>query len=115
MRFPVSKVRLQDFRVIRWQPSFASHSLSPYLWAREGLEHSFNEQTWHQAWGLLIVIRMLTIYLALVSQALYVDGLLVLTKGVSCIILPPFQVMELRLKEVKVAQVFEAWVRGARI
>lgn len=51
---------------------------------------------------------MLTIYLALVSQALYVDGLLVLTKGVSCIILPPFQVMELRLKEVKVAQVFEA-------
>lgn len=76
MGLPVSKVRLQDFRVIRWQPSFASHSLSPYLEAREGPEHTFNERAWHWARGLLIMITISSIYFAYsVSQAPYADDL----------------------------------------
>lgn len=72
-------VRLQDFRLIRWQPLFASHSLSPYLQAREGLEHTCPQQAWHQAWGLLIMIAILSVYLAHSVPAFYVDDLLVLT------------------------------------
>lgn len=73
-------VRLQDFRVTLWQPSFASHSLSPYLRAREGPEHTLNDWAWHWACGLLIMITISNIYLAhSVSQAPYVADLFVLT------------------------------------
>lgn len=103
--------------MICWQPSFASHSLSPYLQVRRGTERPFIEQAWHWACGLLITITIANIYSARsVAQALCVGDLLVLT-----MICDAQTLSSLLFKqgssglEVEFAQGFEARLWGTRI